>query len=163
MTINPQRMVTTPSQNQLVRDLTLTSEAPIAFCVRLLLQQLGWTGRQERLFELFGNDPRSMDSVDARNLMLRLGFTSTQENLQSWQQLEKHTLPALYIDPEHQAYVLTRDDQDGIIAANADGRLELITLRTGGSLILFQEASNTERSSLLQKVLYRYMNMLTIL
>ena len=163
MTINPQRLVTTPSQNQLVRDLTLTSEAPIAFCVRLLLQQLGWTGRQERLFELFGNDPRSMDSVDARNLMLRLGFTSTQENLQSWQQLEKHTLPALYVDPEHQAYVLTRDDQDGIIAANTDGRLELITLRTGGSLILFQEASSTERSSLLQKVLYRFRNRLTLL
>ena len=163
MTINPQRLVTTPSQNQLVRDLTLTSEAPVAFCVRLLLQQLGWTGRQERLFELFGNDPRSMDSVDARNLMLRLGFTSTQENLQSWQQLEKHTLPALYIDPEHQAYVLTRDDQDGIIAANPDGRLELITVRTGGSLILFQEASSTERSSLLQKVLYRFRNRLTLL
>ena len=163
MTINPQRLVTTPSQNQLVRDLTLTSEAPIAFCVRLLLQQLGWTGRQERLFELFGNDPRSMDSVDARNLMLRLGFTSTQENLQSWQQLEKHTLPALYVDPEHQAYVLTRDGQDGIIAANTDGRLELITLRTGGSLILFQEASSTERSSLLQKVLYRFRNRLTLL
>ena len=163
MTINPQRLVTTPSQNQLVRDLTLTSEAPIAFCVRLLLQQLGWTGRQERLFELFGNDPRSMDSVDARNLMLRLGFTSTQENLQSWQQLEKHTLPALYVDPEHQAYVLTRDSQDGIIAANTDGRLELITLRTGGSLILFQEASSSERTSLLQKVLYRFRNRLTLL
>ena len=47
-----------------------------------------------------------MDAVDARNLMLRLGFTSTQENLQNWQQLETHNLPALYVDPEGQAYVL---------------------------------------------------------
>ena len=91
MMINPQQPVKTPSQTRLVRDLTLTSEAPIAFCVRLLLQQLCWTGRHERLFELFGNDPCGMDAVDARNLMLRLGFTSTQGTSKtgnSW----KHTI-----------------------------------------------------------------------
>ena len=134
-------------------DLTLTGEAPIAFCVRLLLQQLCWTGRHERLFELFGNDPCGMDAVDARNLMLRLGFTSTQENLQNWQQLETHNLPALYVDPEGQAYVLILGEEDEIIAANTDGRLDLNTLKTGGSLILFQEASTTDRSSMLQKCL----------
>ena len=163
MMINPQQPVKTPSQTRLVRDLTLTSEAPIAFCVRLLLQQLCWTGRHERLFELFGNDPCGMDAVDARNLMLRLGFTSTQENLQNWQQLETHNLPALYVDPEGQAYVLILGEEDGIIAANTDGRLDLNTLKTGGSLILFQEASTTDRSSMLQKVLYRFRNRLTLL
>ena len=120
MTINPQAQVAAPSQTQLIRDLTLTGEAPIAFCVRLLLQQLGWTGPQERIFELFGRDPRGMDAVDARNLMLRLGFTSSQENLQNWQQLESHSLPALYVDQGREAYVLIRGDKDEIIAANAE-------------------------------------------
>ena len=161
--INPRQKVKTPSHTQLVRDLTLTGQAPIAFCVRFLLQQLDWTGRQERLFELFGNDPRGMDAVDARNLMLRLGFTSTQENLQSWEQLETHNLPALYIDPERQAYVLINGEKDEIIAANTDGRHDLNTLKTGGSLILFQEASTTDRSTMLQKVLYRFRDRLTLL
>ena len=161
--INPRQKVKTPSHTQLVRDLTLTGQAPIAFCVRFLLQQLDWTGRQERLFELFGNDPREMDAVDARNLMLRLGFTSTQENLQSWEQLETHNLPALYIDPERQAYVLINGEKDEIIAANTDGRHDLNTLKTGGSLILFQEASTTDRSTMLQKVLYRFRDRLTLL
>ena len=163
MTFNPQQQVTASSQTQLVRDLTLTGEAPIAFSVRLLLQQLGWTGRQERLFELFGNDPRGMDAVDARNLMLRLGFSSTQEKLQKWQQLETHNLPALYVDQEHQAYVLIRGDHDEIIAANTQGRIDLNTLKTGGNLILFQEASTTDRSSMLQKILYRFRNRLALL
>ena len=163
MMINPRQKVKTPSHTQLVRDLTLTGQAPIAFCVRFLLQQLDWTGRQERLFELFGNDPRGMDAVDARNLMLRLGFTSTQENLQSWEQLETHNLPALYIDPERQAYVLINGEKDEIIAANTDGRHDLNTLKTGGSLILFQEASTTDRSTMLQKVLYRFRDRLTLL
>ena len=75
------------SRTQLIRDLTLSAEAPMAFCVRLLLQQLMWTGRSEQLFELFGRDPRRMDLVDARNLLLRLGYGSTQEILQNWHQL----------------------------------------------------------------------------
>ena len=56
--INPRQKVETPSQPNWSEDLTLTGQAPIAFCVRFLLQQLELDGRQERLFELFGNDPR---------------------------------------------------------------------------------------------------------
>ena len=163
MTITPQQPPQTLTRTQLVRDLTLTGEAPMAFCVRLLLQQLTWTGRQERLFELFGSDPRGMDAVDARNLMLRLGYTSTQENLQNWQQLETHTLPALYVDPDQRAYVLLHGDGEEIIAANTDGRVDLSAVSAGGNLILFQEAPTADRSSLLQKVLYRFRNRLAVL
>ena len=163
MTITPQQPPQTLTRTQLVRDLTLTGEAPMAFCVRLLLQQLAWTGRQERLFELFGSDPRAMDAVDARNLMLRLGYTSTQENLQNWQQLETHTLPALYVDPDQRAYVLLHGDGEEIIAANTDGRVDLSAVSAGGNLILFQEAPTADRSSLLQKVLYRFRNRLAVL
>ena len=163
MTITPQQPPQTLTRTQLVRDLTLTGEAPMAFCVRLLLQQLTWTGRQERLFELFGSDPRGMDAVDARNLMLRLGYTSTQENLQNWQQLETHTLPALYVDLDQRAYVLLHGDGEEIIAANTDGRVDLSAVSAGGNLILFQEAPTADRSSLLQKVLYRFRNRLAVL
>ena len=87
------------SPAQLIRDLTLSPEAPLAFCLRLLLQQLMWMGRSEQLFELFGPDPRQMDLVEARNLLLRLGYGSTQERLQSWDQLQGYGLPALYLTP----------------------------------------------------------------
>lgn len=160
---NPQQQVQTPSQTQLIRDLTLTSEAPMAFCIRLLLQQLSWTGRQERLFELFGDDPRGMDAVDARNLMLRLGFTSSQESLLNWQLLEPHNLPAIYIDPEQQPYVLICGDEDEVIAANTNGHLDLDELKEGGNLILFRETPTADKSSILQlrKLLYRFRNRLT--
>ena len=99
------------SRAQLIRDLTLSAEAPMAFCVRLLLQQLMWMGRPEQLFELFGRDPRRMDLVDARNLLLRLGYGSTQEILQGWHQLQSYCLPALYLTPDQQPYVLSRDGE----------------------------------------------------
>ena len=67
-------MTISVSRSMLLRDLTLSPEAPMAFCIRLLLQQMLWTGRSDELFELFGNDPRHMDLVDARNLLLRLGY-----------------------------------------------------------------------------------------
>ena len=38
MTITPQQPPQALTRTQLVRDLTLTGEAPMAFCVRLLLQ-----------------------------------------------------------------------------------------------------------------------------
>ncbi len=163
MTITPQPPAQALTPTQLVRDLTLTGEAPMAFCVRLLLQQLLWNGNQERLFELFGSDPRGMDMVDARNLMLRLGYTSSQEILQSWHQLEVHNLPALYLDPEQRAYVLLNNDDERILAANADGRVELITVREGGVVVLFQEAPSSDRTALLQKLLYRFRNRLALL
>jgi hypothetical protein len=91
----------------LLRDLTLSSEAPMAFCIRLLLQQMLWTGRSDELFELFGNDPRHMDLVDARNLLLRLGYGSRLEGLESWSQLNPQLLPALYVAPDNVPYVLS--------------------------------------------------------
>lgn len=163
MTITPQPPAQAPTRTQLVRDLTLTGEAPMAFCVRLLLQQLLWSGRQERLFDLFGSDPRGMDMVDARNLMLRLGYTSSQEILQSWHQLEVHNLPALYLDPDQRAYVLLNDGDERILAANANGRVELITVTEGGIVVLFQEAPSADRTALLQKLLYRFRNRLALL
>ena len=163
MTITPQPPAQAPTRTQLVRDLTLTSEAPMAFCVRLLLQRLHWSGRQERLFELFSSDPRGMDIVDARNLMLRLGYTSSQEILQSWHQLEVHNLPALYLDSDQRAYVLLNNGDESIFAANANGRVELINVSEGGSLVLFKEAPSADRNALLQKLLYRFRNRLALL
>ncbi|CAK6696627.1 hypothetical protein [Synechococcus sp. CBW1107] len=89
------------SRTVLLRDLTLSQEAPMAFCVRLLLQQLMWTGRPEELFELVGRDPRQMDLVDARNLLLRLGYGSRTETVQAWSQLNPQLLPALYVSPDN--------------------------------------------------------------
>ena len=151
------------SRAQLIRDLTLSAEAPMAFCVRLLLQQLMWMGRPEQLFELFGRDPRRMDLVDARNLLLRLGYGSTQEILQSWHQLQSYCLPALYLTPDQQPYVLSRDGEGRLVAANAEGRFGVEEVPEGGSLVVFHEAASNERVALVQQVLYRFRNRISLL
>lgn len=148
---------------QLLRDLTLSAEAPMAFCVRLLLQQLQWTGRPEELFELISGDPRRMDLVDARNLLLRLGFGSSQMALRSWNQLNPQLLPALYVGPDNVPWVLSRDKTGGVIAGNATGRNSLDGLEPGGRLVLVQERGSNERISLLQQIFYRFTNRIGLL
>ena len=94
------------SRHAQIRDISLSSDAPMAFCLRLLLQQLHWTGPAEELFELIGNDPRRMDLVDARNLLLHLGYSSWLETLPNWNKLNVQLLPALYVSPENKPYML---------------------------------------------------------
>lgn len=146
-----------------LRDLTLSPEAPMAFCLRLLLQQMMWTGRPDELFELIGADPRQMDLVDARNLLLRLGYGSRIENLDRWSQLNPQLLPALYVSPENVPYVLTRTSQGDLVGGNVNGRFELHSLPCGGQVVFLQDRGSTERVTLLQQVLYRFTNRITVL
>jgi hypothetical protein len=39
------KAISETSRSRLIRDLTLSAEAPMAFCIRLLLQQLMWITR----------------------------------------------------------------------------------------------------------------------
>jgi len=154
---------TTPRSAKLLRDLTLSSEAPMAFCVRLLLQQLMWTGRPEELFELLGSDPRQMDLVDARNLLLRLGYSSRLEVLESWSQLSPQLLPALYVSPDNEPYVISRSAKGELVAGNAGGRSDLLTVPSGGQLVFLQDRGSSERVTLLQQILYRFTNRIGVL
>ena len=164
-------MTTTPTNNgkpaasraMLLRDLTLSAEAPMAFCVRLLLQQMMWTGRPDELFELIGNDPRQMDLVDARNLLLRLGYGSRLEAIESWSQLNPILLPALYVSPDNVPYVLSRTSKGDLVAGNVNGRTELHNLPAGGRLVFLQDRGSTERVTLLQQILYRFTNRISVL
>jgi ATP-binding cassette, subfamily C, bacterial LapB len=151
------------SRSMLLRDLTLSAEAPMAFCVRLLLQQMMWTGRPDELFELIGNDPRRMDLVQARNLLLRLGYGSRLETLESWSQLNPVLLPALYVAPDNVPYVLSRTSKGDLLAGNVNGRSELHNLPSGGQLVFLQDRGSTERVTLLQQILYRFTNRISVL
>jgi ABC-type bacteriocin/lantibiotic exporter with double-glycine peptidase domain len=151
------------SRSMLLRDLTLSAEAPMAFCVRLLLQQMMWTGRPDELFELIGNDPRQMDLVDARNLLLRLGYGSRLEGLESWSQLNPQLLPALYVGPDNVPYVLSRTSKGELVAGNVNGRTDLYSVPTGGRLVFLQDKGSTERVTLLQQILYRFTNRISVL
>ena len=151
------------SRSMLLRDLTLSPEAPMAFCLRLLLQQMMWTGRSEELFELIGTDPRQMDLVDARNLLLRLGYGTRLQTLEAWNQLSPQLLPALYLSPDDVPYVLSRTNKGDLVAGNVQGRTELTSLPCGGQLVLIQERSSNERASLLQQLLYRFTNRIGVL
>ena len=151
------------SSAMLLRDLTLSAEAPMAFCVRLLLQQMMWNGRPDELFELIGGDPRQMDLVDARNLLLRLGYGSRLETLESWSQLNPLLLPALYLSPDNVPYVLSRTTKGDLVAGNVNGRTELHSLPSGGQLVFLQDRGSTERVTLLQQTLYRFTNRISVL
>jgi ABC-type bacteriocin/lantibiotic exporter with double-glycine peptidase domain len=130
----------------------------MAFCVRLLLQQLLWTGRPDELFELLGSDPRQMDLVDARNLMLRLGYGSRLEVVESWSQLNPQLLPALYVAPDVVPFVLSRTTRGELLAGNVHGRCPLHDLAAGGRLVVIQEQGSAKRLTLLQQILYRFTN-----
>jgi len=156
-------MTISASRAMLLRDLTLSAEAPMAFCVRLLLQQMLWTGRPDELFELIGSDPRQMDLVDARNLLLRLGYGSRIEGLESWNQLNPQLLPALYVGPDNVPFVLSRTSKGELVAGNVNGRVELYSLPTGGRLVFLQDKGSTERVTLLQQILYRFTNRISVL
>ena len=156
-------MTSSASRAMLLRDLTLSAEAPMAFCVRLLLQQMMWTGRPDELFELIGSDPRQMDLVDARNLLLRLGYGSRIEGLESWNQLNPQLLPALYVGPDNVPFVLSRTSKGDLVAGNVNGRIELYSLPTGGRLVFLQDKGSTERVTLLQQILYRFTNRISVL
>ncbi len=151
------------SRSMLLRDLTLSAEAPMAFCVRLLLQQMLWTGRPDELFELIGSDPRQMDLVDAHNLLLRLGYGSRIETLESWSQLNPQLLPALYVGPDNVPYVLSRTSKGDLVAGNVNGRTDLYSLPPGGRLVFLQDKGSTERVTLLQQILYRFTNRISVL
>jgi ABC-type bacteriocin/lantibiotic exporter with double-glycine peptidase domain len=156
-------MTISASRSTLLRDLTLSSEAPMAFCIRLLLQQMLWAGRSDELFELFGNDPRHMDLVDARNLLLRLGYSSRLEGLESWSQLNPQLLPALYVSPDNVPYVLSITTKGDLVAGNVNGRVELHTVPAGGRLMFLQDKGSTEQVTLLQQILYRFTNRIAVL
>jgi ATP-binding cassette subfamily C protein LapB len=163
MTAAPSRDQDRTSRSMLLRDLTLSPEAPMAFCLRLLLQQLMWTGRSEELFELIGSDPRQMDLVDARNLLLRLGYGTRLQTIESWNQLSPQLLPALYLAPNDVPFVLSRTSKGDLIAGNVQGRTELTSLPCGGQLVLIQERTSNERASLLQQLLYRFTSRIGVL
>ena len=160
MSVTPSR---SDSRSMLLRDLTLSPEAPMAFCLRLLLQQLLWTGRPDELFELLGSDPRQMDLVDARNLLLRLGYGSRTEVLESWSQLNPQLLPALYVAPDNVPFVVSRTNKGELVAGNVNGRCPLQDLPAGGRLVLIQERGSTERVTLLRQILYRFTSRISLL
>ena len=104
----------------LTRDLTLSSEAPLAFCLRLFLQELQWTGQSSEFASVMGRDPRSLDLVDARNVLLRLGYNTRLTQLNDFNDLKTTLLPALYLAPDDQVYVLS-SVSDGIKVVNVNG------------------------------------------
>lgn len=161
--LNGKGLVVRHLDMRLMRDLTLSPDAPMAFCVRLLLQQLQWIGRAEELFELMGDDPRQMDLVDARNILLRLGFGSRQLVIRQWGQVKGQELPGLYVDPNNTSWVLWLDQKGEVLAANATARSRLEELLPGGRLVLMQERVIHERASLLQQIFYRFTNRIGLL
>jgi ABC-type bacteriocin/lantibiotic exporter with double-glycine peptidase domain len=122
-----------------------------------------WTGRPDELFELLGSDPRQMDLVDARNLLLRLGYGSRTEVLESWSQLNPQLLPALYVAPDNVPFVVSRTNKGELVAGNVNGRCPLQDLPAGGRLVLIQERGSTERVTLLRQILYRFTSRISLL
>ena len=123
--------------SQLIRDLTLSNEAPLAYCIRLLLQKMHCLADQSKIFDCLGNDPSNIDLVDARNIMFKLGYSSSQEKLKKWDQLNSN-VPALYLSPDEIPYVIYSDEENRFIAANINDQKSLAFIKEGGVILFFK-------------------------
>ena len=147
----------------LIRDLSLSPDLPLVFCIRLLLQEIQWTGSINEIANIIGRDPQEIDLVDTRNLFLRLGYNSQLKKLKDFKSINIHTLPALYIDPSDQPFVLFVEDQDSIIAGNAQGRFDLKKIEPGGFLLILDEIKSNEDVSIIKHIAYRFSNKISAL
>ena len=152
------------SENKpLIRDLSLSPDLPLVFCIRLLLQEIEWTGSINEIANLIGRDPEEMDLVDARNLFLRLGYNSQLKNLKDFKSINIHTLPALYIDPSNQPFVLFTENQGLIVAGNAKGRFDINNIEPGGLLLILDEINSNDEVSIIKNIAYRFSNKISLL
>ena len=124
--------------SQLIRDLTLSNDAPLAYCIRLLLQKMDCLADQSKIFDFLGNDPSNIDIVDARNIMFKLGYSSSQEKLKNWNQLNSLNLPALYLSPDEIPYIIYSDEENRFIAANINEQKNLAFIEEGGVILFFR-------------------------
>jgi len=140
----------------LTRDLTLSSEAPLAFCLRLFLQSLQWTGQSSDFASVMGRDPRSLDLVDARNVLLRLGYNTRLLQINDFNDLKTTLLPALYVSPDDQPFVLQNGPDEGLQVVNASGVFPLDAIAPGGWILVLDDTELNQRSSFIEILLLRF-------
>ncbi|MDA9149175.1 ATP-binding cassette domain-containing protein [Synechococcus sp. AH-229-G18] len=149
--------------SELIRDLTLSPEAPLAFCIRLLLQDLKWKGSINDFSSLLSKDPRKLDIVDTRNLLLSLGYNTKLENYKDVKSVRINLLPALYFTNDGTPYLLNADSDDQIYAASPSGKLTLDAINRNGQLLTLVEASALTKIPLLNLLFYRFSRKISLL
>ena len=143
--------------SQLIRDLTLSNDAPLAYCIRLLLKKIDCLADQSKIFDFLGNDPSNIDIVDARNIMFKLGYSSSQEKLKNWNQLNSLNLPALYLSPDEIPYIIYSDEENRFMAANINEQRNLAFIEEGGVILFFRlYEERKKKTSLIQDTIYRF-------
>lgn len=148
---------------ELIRDLTLSPEAPLAFCIRLLLQELKWKGSINDFSNLLSKDPRNLDIVDTRNLLLSLGYNSKLTNIKDVKDVKINTLPALFFTADDTPFLLAADANDQIYVANPFGKSSLADVGCIGRLLILDEALQTNKIPLLNLIFYRFSRKISLL
>ena len=155
-------LVLSSETQELFRDLTLSKDLPLVFCIRLLLRELQWKGQISELVNLLGRDPRDIDLVDARNLLLQIGFNSKLDRLNDLNALKRFSLPALYISPENQPYTLISKD-NFVFAGNAFGRFDIDQISFGGFILSFDDIKPDDNVLIGKQMLYHFSSKISIL
>ena len=155
-------LVLSSETQELFRDLTLSKDLPLVFCIRLLLRELQWKGQISELVNLLGRDPRDIDLVDARNLLLQFGFNSKLDRLNDLNALKRFSLPALYISPENQPYTLISKD-NFVFAGNAFGRFDIDQISFGGFILSFDDIKPDDNVLIGKQMLYHFSSKISIL
>lgn len=155
-------LVLSSETQELFRDLTLSKDLPLVFCIRLLLRELQWKGQISELVNLLGRDPRDIDLVDARNLLLQLGFNSKLDRLNDLNALKRFSLPALYISPENQPYTLISKDKF-VFAGNAFGRFDIDQISFGGFILSFDDIKPDDNVLIGKQMLYHFSSKISVL
>jgi ABC-type bacteriocin/lantibiotic exporter with double-glycine peptidase domain len=104
-----------------------------------------------------------MDLVDARNLLLHLGYGSWLETLPNWNRLNAQLLPAIYVSPENKPYMLYINSDGNVMASHGKGRQAIETVTCGGKVMLLQERQTNGRVPVLKQIAYRFTKRISLL
>ena len=148
---------------RLIRDLTLSTNAPLAFCIRKLLMEMRWKGNITELSDLMTKDPSQLDIVDTRNILLCLGYSTKLEKTVDISTVRKSFFPLIFLSSNNSPYVLYADQYDDIYAANPYGKFNLNEIDCEGQFLILEEAEKTRNSPLLKQVFYRFSRKISLL
>nr|WP_115093481.1 ATP-binding cassette domain-containing protein [Synechococcus sp. UW106] len=132
-----------------LRDRNLAKTAPLAFCLYIFLQELHWQGSNTELVKMVGDNPEQLTLVDLRNILLKLGYNTTQSRLARLKRLNKYQLPAIFVDDKNNAFVIYKDSRSNdIFAKNYNGIFQLNAIGHEGQIIKINEELIKPSSSL---------------
>jgi len=117
-------------------------DSPYAACIIPLLKELGWHNYARELLEALPHFAERLELVDARNILVTLGYDSTPKDTQL-KSIQEELYPCLFISDEGDIRVLLNKEKEKISSFNArTEKYEFITPdETNGIAYVFTDTN----------------------